>query len=86
MNDTERQPRTVVGRVISSRMDKTVTVLVERRVKHPVYKKYLRRSTKLHVHDESNACNDGDVVSVEPCRPLSKTKAWRLHSIVERAR
>jgi small subunit ribosomal protein S17 len=85
MNETEGK-RTLIGRVISSRMDKTVTVLVERRVKHPVYKKYLRRSTKLHVHDENNVCNDGDVVSVEPCRPLSKTKAWRLHEIVERAR
>lgn len=86
MNETEGKRRTLIGRVISSRMDKTVTVLVERRVKHPIYKKYLRRSTKLHVHDESNTCNDGDVVSIEPCRPLSKTKAWRLHDIVERAR
>lgn len=86
MNETEGKSRTLIGRVISNRMDKTVTVLVERRVKHPIYKKYLRRSTKLHVHDEDNTCNDGDVVSVEPCRPLSKTKAWRLHSILERAR
>ncbi|MFZ0254248.1 MAG: 30S ribosomal protein S17 [Gammaproteobacteria bacterium] len=86
MNETESKPRTLIGRVISSRMNKTVTVLVERRIKHPVYKKYLRRSTKLHVHDEENTCSDGDVVSVEPCRPLSKTKAWRLHSILERAR
>lgn len=86
MNETESKPRTLIGRVISSRMDKTVTVLVERRIKHPVYKKYLRRSTKLHVHDEGNTCNDGDVVSVEPCRPLSKTKAWCLQSILERAR
>ena len=86
MNENEGRSRTLVGRVVSSRMDKTVTVLVERRIKHPVYKKYLRRSTKLHVHDEGNRCNEGDVVSIEPCRPLSKTKAWRLHGIVERAR
>lgn len=86
MNETEGKLRTLIGRVIRSRMDKTVTVLVERKIKHPVYKKYLRRSTKLHVHDEGNTCNEGDVVSVEPCRPLSKTKAWRLHSILERAR
>jgi len=77
--------RTLVGRVVSDRMDKTVTVLIERRVKHPLYGKYIRRSTKLHVHDEDNACRMGDTVVIEPCRPLSKTKSWRLVEIVERA-
>lgn len=86
MNGTESKPRTLTGRVISGRMDKTVTVLIERRIKHPIYKKYVRRSTKLHVHDEENTCQEGDVVSIEPCRPLSKTKAWRLYEILERAR
>ena len=78
--------RTLVGQVVSDKMDKTVTVLVERRVKHPLYKKYIRRSTKLHAHDEDNSCRVGDLVSIEQCRPVSKTKAWRLHQILERAR
>jgi small subunit ribosomal protein S17 len=78
--------RTLVGQVISDKMDKTVTVLVERRVKHPLYKKYIRRSTKLHAHDEENTCRIGDLVSIEQCRPLSKSKSWRLHEILERAR
>ena len=79
-------PRTLIGQVVGDKMDKTVTVLVERRVKHPLYKKYIRRSTKLHAHDEANECHVGDVVSITPCRPLSKTKSWRLHEILERAR
>ena len=78
--------RTVVGQVVSDKMEKTITVLVERRVRHPLYKKYIRRSTKLHVHDENNECRIGDTVAVESCRPLSKSKAWRLHKILERAR
>ena len=78
--------RTLVGQVVSDKMDKTMTVLVERRVKHPLYKKYIRRSTKLHAHDEENACRVGDLVSIEQCRPFSKTKSWRLHQIIERAR
>lgn len=78
--------RTLIGQVISDKMDKTVTVLVERRVKHPLYKKYIRRSTKLHAHDEGNECHVGDLVSITQCRPLSKTKFWRLHEILERAR
>lgn len=77
--------RVVEGRVLSDRMDKTVTVLVERSVKHPLYKKYVRRSTKLHVHDEDNESRIGDRVEVSPCRPLSKTKSWRLERIVSRA-
>lgn len=77
--------RTVEGRVVSNKMNKTVTILVERQVKHPLYGKYLRRSTKLHAHDESNACNEGDVVRVTECRPMSKTKNWRVVEIVTRA-
>jgi small subunit ribosomal protein S17 len=78
--------RTLTGQVVSDKMDKTMTVLVERRVKHPLYKKYIRRSTKLHAHDEENTCRVGDLVSIEQCRPLSKSKSWRLHEIIERAR
>ncbi len=85
---SEQQPtnRTLQGRVISDRMDKSITVQVERRVKHPLYGKYIRRSTKVHAHDENNECRIGDTVVVEQCRPLSKTKKWRLVKVVERAR
>lgn len=78
--------RTLEGRVTSSAMDKTVTVLIERRVKHPLYGKFMRRSTKIHAHDEANSCHEGDLVRVEQCRPLSKTKSWRLLEIIEKAR
>jgi small subunit ribosomal protein S17 len=81
----EKTVRAVTGRVISNKMHKTITVLVERTVKHPKYGKYIKRSTKLHAHDEDNVCQEGDVVSIEQCRPLSKTKSWRLHKIVTRA-
>jgi len=77
--------RTVVGRVISNKMDKSITVRVDRQVKHPLYGKFIRRSTKLHVHDPENACNEGDTVTIAECRPISKTKTWRLVEIVERA-
>ena len=77
--------KTVEGRVVSNKMDKTVTVLVERLVKHALYGKYIRRSTKLHAHDEDNSCNEGDVVRVSECRPLSKTKNWRVVEVVTRA-
>lgn len=80
-----RMKRTLTGRVISDKMDKTRTVLVERTVKHPKYGKYIKRSTKLHAHDEDNSCRSGDLVMIEECRPISKTKAWRLHKIVVRA-
>ncbi len=76
---------TLTGRVVSDKMNKTITVLVERKVKHPLYKKYVRRFTKLHVHDENNECHTGDVVDIEECRPLSRTKSWRLHRVVTRA-
>ena len=85
MSDNNEQLRTVEGRVVSNKMDKTVTVLVERQVKHALYGKYIRRSTKLHAHDADNACNEGDVVRVAECRPLSKTKNWRVVEVVTRA-
>ncbi len=78
--------RTLVGRVISNKMDKTVTVLVERRVKHPVYGKYVVRSTKLHAHDDSNLINEGDLVEIAETRPLSRTKFWTVKRVVEAAR
>ena len=77
--------RTLQGRVVSDKMDKSVTVLVERRVKHPLYGKFVRKSTKVHAHDENNECQVGDVVVVEQCRPLSKTKTWRFIRLIERA-
>lgn len=86
MSEQNKAARTLVGRVISDKMDKTITVLVERKVKHPLYKKYVRRSTKVHVHDADNQCREGDTVSIEQCRPLSKSKSWRLHTVIERAR
>ena len=85
MSEENKVQRTLSGRVVSDKMDKSITVLIERRVKHPLYGKYIRRSTKLHVHDEKNECREGDVVTIEQCRPISKTKSWRLVSIVERA-
>jgi len=78
--------RPLIGRVISDKMNMTVTVLVERRVKHPFYKKYIRRSTKIHAHDQTNECSVDDSVSIVQCRPLSKTKAWRVHEIIARAK
>jgi len=77
--------RTINGKVVSDKMDKSITVMVERRVKHPVYGKYVTRSTKLHAHDENNECNIGDVVTIQETRPLSKTKSWKLVSIVDKA-
>ncbi|MCC2607975.1 30S ribosomal protein S17 [Planctobacterium marinum] len=77
--------RTVQGRVVSNKMDKTITVAVERRVKHPIYGKFIKRTTKLHAHDESNACQMGDVVTLRECRPLSKSKNWMLVDIVSKA-
>lgn len=81
----EKTVRSLTGKVVSDKMDKTITVLVERRVKHPVYGKYITRSSKLHAHDEKNECNMGDTVTISETRPLSKTKSWALVSIVERA-
>lgn len=81
----QKLKRTLTGKVVSNKMDKSITVLIERRVKHPVYGKYITRSTKLHAHDEQNVCKEGDVVTIAECRPISKTKAWTLVSVVEAA-
>ncbi len=81
----ENKVRTVTGRVVSDKMDKTITVLVERKVKHPVYGKYVKRSTKLHAHDEQNECQLGDLVTVKETSPYSKSKSWALVKIEERA-
>jgi small subunit ribosomal protein S17 len=85
MNETTKKLHTVEGRVVSNKMDKTITVLVERQVKHALYGKYIRRSTKLHAHDADNACKEGDVVRIAECAPMSKTKNWRVVEILARA-
>ncbi|ADN74492.1 30S ribosomal protein S17 [Ferrimonas balearica DSM 9799] len=77
--------RTLQGRVISDKMDKSITVAIERKVKHPIYGKFMKRTTKLHVHDETNQCGIGDLVEIRECRPLSKTKSWTLVNILEKA-
>ncbi|MDX1539688.1 30S ribosomal protein S17 [Arsukibacterium sp.] len=82
---TEANIRTLQGKVISNKMDKSITVAIERSVKHPIYGKFIKRTTKLHVHDETNQCKEGDVVTIRECRPLSKTKSWTLVAVVESA-
>ncbi|MFT5312505.1 MAG: small subunit ribosomal protein S17 [Paraglaciecola sp.] len=82
---TEQTSRTVQGRVVSNKMDKTITIAVERKVKHPIYGKFIKRTTKLHAHDETNQCNEGDVVTIRECRPLSKSKNWTLVEIITKA-
>ncbi|MBD9535310.1 30S ribosomal protein S17 [Stenotrophomonas sp. ATCM1_4] len=84
-NNASKTLRTVEGRVVSNKMDKTVTVLVERQVKHALYGKYIKRSTKLHAHDAENACNEGDIVRVTEIAPMSKTKNWRVVEVITRA-
>ena len=83
-DQAQANKRTASGTVVGDKMEKSITVLVERRVQHPVYGKIIRRSTKLHAHDENNDCNVGDAVTIEECRPISKTKTWTLKSIDER--
>mgnify|MGYP001153367505 CR=1 FL=1 len=85
MAAAEKRTRTATGKVVSNKMDKTITVLIERRVKHPMYGKYLTRSSKVHAHDESNQCRVGDLVTVAESRPLSRTKTWKLVEVVEQA-
>lgn len=85
MSDEAKIRRVVDGRVVSDKMDKSITILVERRVRHPVYGKFIGRSTKLHAHDEKNECKEGDMVQIEECRPLSKSKSWRLVKVLEKA-
>jgi len=84
MTEQSQIQRTLTGKVISNKMDKSITVLIERKVKHPVYGKYITRSTKLHAHDEQNVCQEGDIVTISECRPLSKTKNWMLVEVVEK--
>lgn len=81
----EKRTRVVTGTVVSNKMDKTITVLLERRVKHPVYGKYITRSSKIHAHDENNQCNIGDTVTVTETRPISRTKTWKLLEVVNSA-
>ena len=81
---TNRKQR--IGVVVSTKMDKTITVLVERRLRHPIYGKYVKKTKKFAAHDEQNSCNDGDRVQIEECRPLSKRKRWNLVEIIERAK
>ena len=83
MNANVEKVRTVTGRVVSNKMDKTAAVLVERLVKHPVYGKYVKRSTKFLVHDENNQCQEGDIVTIASCRPISKNKTFKLVEVVE---
>lgn len=85
MSEEAKVERALTGRVISDKMDKSIVVLMERQVKHPLYGKFIKRSKKYHVHDENNDCNVGDTVMFKECRPLSKTKHWTLIKVVERA-
>ncbi|MDA0149493.1 MULTISPECIES: 30S ribosomal protein S17 [Vibrio] len=80
------QKRTQQGRVVSDKMDKSIVVAIERMVKHPIYGKYVKRTTKVHAHDENNECGLGDKVEIAECRPLSKTKSWTLVKVVEKAK
>ena len=80
----EKTVRRVVGRVVSTKMDKSVTVAIERLVKHPVYGKFIRRTTKVMAHDEANECREGDTVAITECRPISKRKSWRVVEVVNR--
>jgi small subunit ribosomal protein S17 len=84
-NNKESMAREVLGVVVSDKMDKSIVVKVERRVKHPRYGKIITRTTKMHAHDEKNECNAGDLVLIRECRPMSKTKTWKLIEIKERA-
>ena len=83
MSENVTKLRTITGRVVSNKMDKTITVLVERVVKHPVYGKYIKRSSKMMAHDELNVCNEGDVVAISSCRPLSKNKTFKFFQVLE---
>lgn len=85
MNENTAVKRTLIGRVVSDKMEKTVTVLIERRVKHPMYGKVIVRSQKYHAHNENNEAGEGDLVEITECRPLSRTKAWRVTKLIEKA-
>ena len=86
MTETAKVVRSLSGRVVSDKMDKTITVAVERKVKHPFYGKFLKKTTKFHAHDETNQCGIGDTVRIMETRPLSKTKRWRLVEVIEKAK
>ncbi|MCK4493030.1 MAG: 30S ribosomal protein S17 [Methylococcales bacterium] len=86
MSENTEKLRTMTGRVVSNRMDKTISVLVERMIKHPVYGKYIKRSTKLLAHDERNLCQEGDTVTITSCRPISKRKTFKLVDVLENAK
>ena len=85
MSTTVAVSRSKVGRVVCNKAQKTVTVMLERQVKHPLYGKYIKRSTKVQAHDEENSCSDGDLVRISECRPISKLKSWRVIEILEHA-
>ena len=85
MTTTQDIKRTQTGRIVSNKMDKSVSVLIERQIKHALYGKYIKRSTKVLAHDEENSCGEGDKVIIAECRPLSKSKSWRVIEILERA-
>jgi len=85
MNEAVSTARTLTGKVVSNAMEKTIAVQVERQVKHALYGKYIRKSSKILAHDEMNECGDGDTVAIEECRPLSKNKSWRLQKVIKKA-
>lgn len=85
MAESEVKLRTITGKVVSAKMDKTITVLVERVIKHPVYGKYIKRSSKMMAHDEQNSCQEGDLVSITSCRPMSKNKSFKLVEVLQKA-
>ncbi len=85
MSDAQSTPKKLTGRVVSNKMNKSISVLIQRTVKHALYGKYLKRTTKVLAHDESNECNEGDIVVIESSRPISKRKSWRLQKIVTKA-
>ena len=85
MSETEKTVKTLTGQVVSSKMDKTIAVSIARTVKHPLYGKFMKRSTKLLAHDENNECREGDVVVIEASRPISKLKSWRVQKVVTKA-
>ena len=86
MSEIQKTAKTVTGQVISNKMDKTISVLVSRKVKHPLYEKYIRRSTKFMAHDENNECKEGDVVVIETSKPISKNKFWKLQKVVTKTK
>jgi len=84
VNENKKIVRTLRGSVVSNKMDKTIVVLVVDKIKHPLYGKYIKKSTKIHAHDENNICNEGDIVTIAESRPISRTKSWKLHEVVEK--